>query len=159
LLSIRCRHPHHLAYFHEAAGGPAGGWRHLIDSNYDWGQDLFHLKGWLDDHPEARLLRLACMSAVDPAVLGIDYELPPQESGSPAPGWFAVSANFVCGLPYLAPDGTGGYRYIPAGAYRYFQRFQPVARAGRTIFIYHLTRDETAPRGAALGGPPTEADP
>ncbi len=32
-------HPHYLAYFNEAAGGPIQGWRYLIDSNLDWGQD------------------------------------------------------------------------------------------------------------------------
>lgn len=32
-------HPHYLAYFNEAAGGPLQGWRYLIDSNLDWGQD------------------------------------------------------------------------------------------------------------------------
>jgi hypothetical protein len=32
-------HPHYLVYFNELAGGPANGWRWLIDSNLDWGQD------------------------------------------------------------------------------------------------------------------------
>ncbi len=32
-------HPHYLSYFNEIAGGPANGWRWLLDSNLDWGQD------------------------------------------------------------------------------------------------------------------------
>ncbi len=32
-------HPHYLTYFNELAGGPRNGWRQLIDSNLDWGQD------------------------------------------------------------------------------------------------------------------------
>jgi hypothetical protein len=32
-------YPHYLAYFNRFAGGPLGGWRWLIDSNLDWGQD------------------------------------------------------------------------------------------------------------------------
>ncbi len=32
-------HPHYLVYFNELAGGPDNGWRWLIDSNQDWGQD------------------------------------------------------------------------------------------------------------------------
>lgn len=39
--------PHHLAYFNALAGGPANGWRHLVDSSLDWGQDLPALKRWL----------------------------------------------------------------------------------------------------------------
>ncbi len=31
--------PHYLAYFNEAVGGPRNGYKHLIDSNLDWGQD------------------------------------------------------------------------------------------------------------------------
>ncbi|MFL6234977.1 MAG: ArnT family glycosyltransferase [Thermoanaerobaculia bacterium] len=32
-------HPQYLSYFNEIAGGPANGWRWLLDSNLDWGQD------------------------------------------------------------------------------------------------------------------------
>src|SRR5262249_51727095 len=32
--------PHYLAYFNELAGGPSQGYRHLVDSSLDWGQDL-----------------------------------------------------------------------------------------------------------------------
>ena len=42
--------PHYLAYFNQAAGGPRHGYRHLVDSSLDWGQDLPGLKHWLDHH-------------------------------------------------------------------------------------------------------------
>ena len=40
--------PDYLAYFNPLAGGPRGGYRHLIDSSLDWGQDTPGLKEWLD---------------------------------------------------------------------------------------------------------------
>jgi hypothetical protein len=40
--------PHYLAYFNQLAGGPRHGWRHLVDSSLDWGQDLPGLRAWLD---------------------------------------------------------------------------------------------------------------
>ncbi|HVU32613.1 MAG TPA: glycosyltransferase family 39 protein [Opitutaceae bacterium] len=40
--------PYYLAYFNRIAGGPANGYRHLVDSSLDWGQDLPGLKSWLD---------------------------------------------------------------------------------------------------------------
>ena len=40
--------PHYLAYFNAVAGGPASGYRHLVDSSLDWGQDLPGLKQWID---------------------------------------------------------------------------------------------------------------
>jgi len=36
--------PDYLSYFNQAAGGPEGGYRHLVDSSLDWGQDLPGLK-------------------------------------------------------------------------------------------------------------------
>ncbi|SFI64920.1 hypothetical protein SAMN05421753_11147 [Planctomicrobium piriforme] len=39
-------YPHQLAYFNEAAGGPKSGWRCLLGSNFDWGQDYLYLKRW-----------------------------------------------------------------------------------------------------------------
>jgi len=49
-------YPHQLAYFNEAAGGPQNGFRHLLGSNFDWGQDVrlanqiceeYHCSGYL----------------------------------------------------------------------------------------------------------------
>ncbi len=39
--------PKYLTYFNEIAGGPRNGWQHLIDSNIDWGQDVYRLKDFL----------------------------------------------------------------------------------------------------------------
>jgi len=40
--------PHYLAYFNQLVGGPRNGYRHLVDSSLDWGQDVPGLKDWLD---------------------------------------------------------------------------------------------------------------
>ena len=41
--------PHYLAYFNEAFGGPANGYKFLADSsNLDWGQDLKGLKRFME---------------------------------------------------------------------------------------------------------------
>ncbi len=39
LVSALSIHPHYLAYFNLYIGGPKNGYRYLIDSNLDWGQD------------------------------------------------------------------------------------------------------------------------
>ena len=46
--SFRIR-PHYLAYFNQIVGGPRNGYRHLVDSSLDWGQDVPGLKRWLTD--------------------------------------------------------------------------------------------------------------
>lgn len=40
--------PDYLAYFNAASGGPSRGYRHLVDSSLDWGQDLPALRRWLE---------------------------------------------------------------------------------------------------------------
>jgi hypothetical protein len=42
--------PHYLAYFNELVGGPENGYKYLVDSNLDWGQDLKGLKRYLERH-------------------------------------------------------------------------------------------------------------
>ena len=140
-------YPHSLSYFNESVGGPPGGHAHLIHSNIDWGQDLLYLQRWLDDHPEARPLRLAYHGRIDPRLAGIEFSLPPLRSapddsdsdiGPLEPGWYAVSVNFMRGFPFQAPDGTGSFRPLERGACSYFQSLEPVAMAGYSIYIYKI---------------------
>ncbi|HET8644091.1 MAG TPA: hypothetical protein VFO85_01305, partial [Vicinamibacteria bacterium] len=79
-------HPHHLAYFNEAAGGPANGYRLLVDSNLDWGQDLPGLKDYLDAHGIARV-KLSYFGPADPAWFGIAHDPLP---GFPPPAHVAA---------------------------------------------------------------------
>jgi len=141
ILSSLQVYPHSLSYFNELIGGPAGGHAHLDNSNVDWGQDLLYLKRWLDRHPEARPLGLAhYVPYVEPQIAGIHSTRPPpgpdadparsssrREPLGPQPGWYAVSANHLHGR---------------SKEYRYFLHFQPVASAGYSIFIYHVTLDQ-----------------
>jgi hypothetical protein len=133
-------HPHYLSYFNEGAGGPANGHHHLLESNTDNGQDLLFLKDWLERHPEAHPLGLAYYGTVDPRLVGIAFTLPPPD---PRPGYYAVSINYVRGSCLVPPpDGRGDWAPLPRDHYAYFRQFPPVAKAGYSLFIYHLTPDE-----------------
>lgn len=152
-------YPHSGSYFNELAGGPLGGPKRLVDSNVSWGQDLLLLKNWLDDRPQVRPLQLAYFGNLDPRAAGIEFTPPPRLPSRPnascqeaeswnslLPGWYAVDASIVYGLNCRIPDGRGGWSY-PTSAecdYQYFQWFQPVARAGYSIYIYRLTADDIA---------------
>jgi hypothetical protein len=157
-------HPHYLSYFNEFAGGPNNGARHLINSNLDWGQDLLFLKEWVDRNPQARPLGVAYFNFVDADLANIDFHLPPfgptdlfeEEAWNlgPKPGWYAVSANFVYGMTFGASDGRGQRALVPEFAYTYFQHFEPVAKAGYSIFIYHISLEEANRVRHTLGLPP-----
>ena len=146
--------PQYIPYFNELAGGPAGGSRYLADSNLDWGQDLKRLAAWQRRHPEAPTIHLAYFGFADPARYGVRaYPLPVgrpdwaaspiwplrpmpesshQTAGEPRAGWIAVSVNNLV----LDPR------------YAWLESYRPVARAGYSIWIYHIRR-----KPAFSGGP------
>ncbi len=134
-------YPHSLAYFNELVGGPLGGHNYLLDSNVSWGQDLFYLKRWLVGHPEATPFHLAYFGQVDPRLAGIDFTLPDEEAG-PVPGWYGIDVNYLHGSSLPAADGNGNWQCFGTSAFRYFLDFKPVATAGYSIFIYHVTPED-----------------
>jgi 4-amino-4-deoxy-L-arabinose transferase-like glycosyltransferase len=44
--------PYYLSYFNQWYGGTGNGYRVAVDSNLDWGQDLYRIKKYLNQHPE-----------------------------------------------------------------------------------------------------------
>lgn len=81
--------PHSLAYFNALAGGPAGGYRHLVDSSLDWGQGLPDLVKWIDRNRAK------------------DEEVYFSYFGSARPGYYGVRArllpSFLSAPPACAP--------------------------------------------------------
>ena len=134
-------HPHHLAYFNVLAGGPEGGRWHLVDSNIDWGQDLHALKAYIEQH-DVQNIRLAYFGTVIPARVGIVAAAP--ASRFPAPGWYAVSVNFVQGRPHAIRDANGDRTQVGIEEFGYFRFFEPVAWIGYSIGVYHLTERDVA---------------
>ncbi len=114
-------HPHYLAYFNWASGGPDREPPHLIDSNLDWGQDLVELQRWWKKTIPDQPIGLAYFGQINPSIFAIRGEpfrwfLPPGLPGTvdpmfpppsprligPArrltPGYYAVSASLLYGL-------------------------------------------------------------
>ena len=87
--------PNYLAYFNQLAGGPANGYKHLVDSSLDWGQDLPGLKAWLDQHVDP--------STRDAIYLGY--------FGSADPDWYQIHAR------RLPDDKTGALQQLGPGLY------------------------------------------
>lgn len=148
--------PHSMSFFNKAAGGPLNGHAYLLDANIDWGQDLLFLMRWYDNHPEARPFHLAYFGDMDvsPEAAGIiampvpgflaagvrtdgEADLP-----GPQPGWYAASVNHIKGYHHYETDRP---------QFTYFQRLQPIARAGYSIYIYQLTLDQANTLRAEIG--------
>ena len=132
-------HPHHLAYFNEAIGGPQNGYRYLVDSNLDWGQDLKGLKKYMDERGITRI-KLSYFGTVDPALYDLDYDWLPSymlhrpsdtEVILPTTGLIAISATNLTGV-YMDMYGYG------KTLYDWLWQRQPIAQIGYSIFIYDL---------------------
>ncbi|MBX3444581.1 MAG: glycosyltransferase family 39 protein [Planctomyces sp.] len=162
--------PYSGSYFNELAGGPRNGHAHLLSSNIDWGQDLLHLRDWLRRHPEVRPLGLAFFGGFDPAAAGIEYHLPPvgpsrlpngafdvssrgPSQYGPQPGWHAISVHILRGTPAWPFNGRGRREFVPFQAYAYFLEFEPVAMAGYSIYVYHITLEDANRVRQAMGLP------
>jgi hypothetical protein len=92
--SVAC-YPHSLSYFNETIGPLKNGWKHLTKSNIDWGQDLLYLKKWLDDHPNAKPMRMAVYGVIASQLVDIDRKPFRTHTGEfkMEPGWYAISAT------------------------------------------------------------------
>lgn len=128
-------HPHYLAYFNELVGGPNNGYKYLVDSNLDWGQDLKGLKKYMQQHAITRI-NLSYFGSDSPERYGITYNwLPsfvlrdydPGKYEIPSKGWFAISVT----------DLQGVY-FDDKNIFASFRGREPVAKIGYSIFIYNL---------------------
>jgi hypothetical protein len=133
--SVVSVHPHYLGYFNELVGGPSQGWRYLVDSNVDWGQDLKALKAWTDGH-EVKHLKLSYFGSADPVYYRIPCDMlpskmhpdPPRIVGDVTAGELvAISATSLQGV-YL----EGAQRHLM----HRFRALEPIDRVGYSIFIF-----------------------
>ncbi len=136
-------HPYNLAYFNELAGGPDSGWRCLVDSNIDWGQDLPALRDAVKRYQLGKI-KLSYFGRAFPSYYGIDFEPLPTYYGTPeqgnpltspfyphdpAPGVYALSVTNMRGVTML-PDKWH--------LYDWFLDQRPFAKAGYSIFLYRV---------------------
>lgn len=106
--------PHFLAYFNAVAGGPQNGWRHLVDSSLDWGQDLPGLKSWLDEHAKEQPVFLSYFGTGQPTYYDIrarrlpfvnNFKFAPQYVEL-EPGIYCVSATMLQQVYSSVPGST-----------------------------------------------------
>jgi 4-amino-4-deoxy-L-arabinose transferase-like glycosyltransferase len=127
-------HPAYLSWFNLAAGGPAQGHRWLLDSNFDWGQDLYRLPAALERLGAKDEIALLYFGHVDPALYGIAYRLPGE---GPERAVVAASVTYLEGFSYpaLSPDGRR-VRVAP-DALAWLRDVDPVERLG-SIWVFDL---------------------
>jgi 4-amino-4-deoxy-L-arabinose transferase-like glycosyltransferase len=116
-------HPDYLPWMNAFAGAHPE--RVVLDSNFDWGQDVVRLRD------TCRALRIPSLGvglfgSTDLRRIGMPpTHAVPREPGPP--GWYAVSESFI--IPEQVRD-AGAYRWLTEG-----RRFR---RVGKTIRLYEV---------------------
>ena len=145
-------HPGYLSFMNLLAGGPAEGYRLLVDSNYDWGQDVQRGLRYIDAHPDEAVY-VELFANIADGQLGLvgergEHEVRPYGSSNavvgqlglagkriertidrqPAPGTYLISATALQGM---------GTRGLP-GPHPWFLLREPDGRLGWSILVYRV---------------------
>jgi 4-amino-4-deoxy-L-arabinose transferase-like glycosyltransferase len=147
--------PYYIPYFNAFAGGPRHGWRLLVDSSVDWGQEMGGLKNWLDAHnagPAAQPVYLSYFGSADANYYGLRatriYSL---DAGHFAVPWYEMRAGLYCiGATMLQNPYSplpGPWTLEREEEYQRWRRFEPQFRQ------YHR---EPAAKPALLAAFPAE---
>ena len=134
-VSVLSVHPHYLGYFNEVVGGPSQGWRYLVDSNVDWGQDLRELKKWTDAHGVSRL-KLSYFGSADPTYYRIPCQMLPSKMHPDPP---VIVRNIEAGDVVAVSVTNLHGMYFEGADRRLMHRLRaltPVDRVGYSILIF-----------------------
>lgn len=123
-------YPHCLAYFNELVGGPENGYKYLVGSDLDWGQDLKNLKVYMDQN-SLDMVYLAYFGSAHPEYYDIQAQpLPtekPESMEANRAQVYAISATYLQGS-YLED----------VDKFSWLRQYTPWAKVGYSIFLYRL---------------------
>lgn len=120
--------PHYLSYFNSTIGGPYQGYRYLVDSSLDWGQDIPALRRELEARGY-RKVALDYFGTASPRAYGLratGFSSWEQNRELAECDWVAISATRLQGV------------YGGSSELRRRLEALPAIRVGYTIFLYDL---------------------
>jgi hypothetical protein len=132
--------PELIAYFNPLAGREPG--HALIDSDLDWGQDFLLLERELRRR-QLPSVHYGFFGTMNPCGPGLP-QLLPLEPKVPVTGWIVLSEQFYrsnffvsarresCASPHY------DFHVAPAGSFDWLKVYEPVARIGATLRLYHV---------------------
>jgi hypothetical protein len=152
-ISVISIFPHFLAYFNEVIGGPNNGYKYVVDSNLDWGQDLKRLAIWIDNYDrQCGLIDPTSPPCVIDKIYidyfgggNLDYYLGKDKYISwdhtkNNPSELAKGSYFVISVNQLQggrADNIPGF-IRDSGYYRWLDKYTPIAKIGYSIFVYKI---------------------
>lgn len=152
VISVAVYHPDYLAYFNAFAGEHPE--NILVDSNYDWGQELKLLSKRLREL-RAQRVALAALDGVGRAdYLRSWYGLPtvtPVDDSVPSPGWNVISASYDKSIRLQLLN-------VPKAPKAWYDQVPPTERVG-ALFLYYVapgTESQFSTAPASQNGRPSQ---
>jgi hypothetical protein len=139
LVDVLVSYPYFLSFFNYFGGGIWHGYKTVVDSNYDWGQDFRRLKTFVEENKIDKIAVDYFGGGNIGYYLG-DKAIPWQSSkGNPVSqgiNWYAVSINSI---ESVKAKPVNNYEVKQEDTYQWIQNYEnPYARVGTSIFIYRL---------------------
>ena len=133
IISVVSVWPSFLAYFNGIAGGPDNGYKFVVDSNLDWGQDILRLADFVEKN-NIREIKMDYFSGAPAEYYIKTAKIESFNREAPQKGWLAVSATIL--------QGACRGDKIPCSygerAYTWLDQYNPVAKIGYSIFVYDI---------------------
>ena len=137
--------PNYLAYFNELIGGPKNGYKYLVDSSLDWGQDLKGLKRYMVDNNISKI-KLSYFGSGDPSYYGIDYDYLPSIGLKPsepqAKWWYEKGYQENCepvhGIIAISATNLQGMLFGNHDCFNWLKKYEPIEKIGYSIFVYNI---------------------
>ena len=140
IVTVERARPELIAYFNPLAGNEPGA--ALVDSDLDWGQDFLILKRELRAR-HISTVHYGFFGTVNPC--GPDLpQLLPLVPKVPVTGWIVLSEQFYRSDFFVSVgrESCTSPHYklalAPNGSFDWLKPYQPVARIGATLRLYHL---------------------
>ncbi|MCG6551030.1 MAG: phospholipid carrier-dependent glycosyltransferase [Candidatus Magnetominusculus sp. LBB02] len=128
-------YPDYTAYFNVFAGGPANGYKHLSDSNLEWGQSFKRLCLWAKENKiDSMMVERLDWNHQLPVLFDNDNIVKrqlPIINGKPV-GYLAINVQIFQLSEYVLPDDC---LYLDK---KKFEEIKPDAIVGHAYWVYHL---------------------
>jgi len=125
--------PSFLAYFNGIAGGSNYGYKFVVDSNLDWGQDILRLAQFIEKN-NIKEIKMDYFSGAPAEYYIKTAKIDSYNREVPQKGWLAVSATIYMG----ACKGDKIPCSYGERAYTWLDQYKPVAKIGYSIFVYDI---------------------
>ncbi len=133
IISVVSVWPSFLAYFNGTAGGPDSGYKFVVDSNLDWGQDILRLAQFIEKN-NIKEIKMDYFSGAPVEYYIKTVKIESFNREIPQKGWLAVSATILMG----ACKGDKVPCSYNERAYTWLDQYKPVAKIGYSIFVYDI---------------------